>query len=467
MENLEYKKKHISEIIDNKTEFKMNDFCKEYKEFLNNKTERECVKYIVGIAKENGFVNLDNKKTLKPNDKVYIVNKNKNVLMAVIGKCDIDNGLNLIASHIDAPRLDLKQNPLYEDNDMALMKTHYYGGIKKYQWTSIPLAMHGVIYNKDNEFIEISIGEDDDDEVFCITDLLPHLAKDQMDKKLRDGVEAEKLNVLVGGSLINDKDISKKVKYNILKILNDRYKIIEKDFFSAEIELVPAFRPKDVGFDRSFVGGYGQDDRVCSFDNLKAILDTDNPDKTCISLFVDKEEIGSAGNTGMTSNFFYESVCEIIKKRDNNCDINKINKVLSNTKCISADVTAAVDPNYKEVDDSLNAHYAGYGAAICKFTGSRGKSGASDANCEFVHELTNIFDKNDVIWQIGELGKVEQGGGGTIAMFITKYNMDVIDIGVPILSMHSPFEIASKYDIYMTYLAYHSMFNSNFVNSNI
>ena len=467
MDNLEYKKKHISEILSDDEKSKMNDFIESYKIFLNNKTERECVKYIVKIAEENGFVNFCNKKILKPNDKIYVVNKNKNVLLAIIGKNNMEDGFNLIASHIDAPRLDLKQNPLYEDTDMALCKTHYYGGIKKYQWTCIPLSMHGVIYNNNNEMIEINIGEDDNDEVFCITDLLPHLAKDQMDKKLRDGVEAEKLNVLVGGSSINNKDIDKKIKYNILKILNDKYGITEKDFFSAEIELVPTFKARDVGFDRSFVGGYGQDDRVCSFDNLQAILNTNNPDKTCISLFVDKEEIGSVGNTGMTSNFFYESICEMIKKLDNNCNINKINKTLSNSKCISADVTSAVDPNYKDVDDLLNANYIGYGAAICKFTGSRGKSGASDANAEFMHELIDTFDKNNVVWQVGELGRVEQGGGGTIAMYITKYNMDVIDIGVPILSMHSPFEIASKYDIYMTFLAYLSLFNKKIKNKNI
>ena len=466
MDNLEYKKKHISEILSDDEKSKMNDFIESYKIFLNNKTERECVKYIVKIAEENGFVNFCNKKILKPNDKIYVVNKNKNVLLAIIGKNNMEDGFNLIASHIDAPRLDLKQNPLYEDTDMALCKTHYYGGIKKYQWTCIPLSMHGVIYNN-NEMIEINIGEDDNDEVFCITDLLPHLAKDQMDKKLRDGVEAEKLNVLVGGSSINNKDIDKKIKYNILKILNDKYGITEKDFFSAEIELVPTFKARDVGFDRSFVGGYGQDDRVCSFDNLQAILNTNNPDKTCISLFVDKEEIGSVGNTGMTSNLFYESICEMIKKLDNNCNINKINKTLSNSKCISADVTSAVDPNYKDVDDLLNANYIGYGAAICKFTGSRGKSGASDANAEFMHELIDTFDKNNVVWQVGELGRVEQGGGGTIAMYITKYNMDVIDIGVPILSMHSPFEIASKYDIYMTFLAYLSLFNKKIKNKNI
>ncbi len=460
MNKLEYKKKHISTILTDEEVKKMNEFCLSYKKFLGNKTERECVKDIVRIARENGFVDIDTIDKLKPNDKVYVVNKNKNVLMCVVGSEDIKNGINLIVSHIDSPRLDLKQNPLYEDNDMALLKTHYYGGIKKYQWTCIPLSMHGVIYNKNNEVIEINIGDNEDDEVFCITDLLPHLAKDQLQKKLVDSIEAEKLNVLVGGSLIDDEEIKDKVKYSILKILNERYGIVEKDFLTAEIELVPAFNAREVGFDKSFIGGYGQDDRVCTYDSLRSIIDMDNPKKTCISLFVDKEEIGSVGNTGMKSNFFYSCVCDIISKLDDKWNINTVNRILSNSMCISADVTNASDPNYKNVDDKKNTNYIGYGAAISKFTGSRGKSGASDANSEFLRELTNIFDRNNVVWQIGELGKVDIGGGGTIAMYITDYNMDVIDVGVPILSMHSPFEIASKYDIYMTYLAYISLFKN-------
>ncbi len=455
MEQLEYKNKHISNILNEKENKDVYDFGDEYKKFLDNKTERECVKSIIDVARKNGFINIDEVNKLKPNDKIYIVNKNKNVLLCVVGNEDICRGINLIASHIDSPRLDLKQKPLYEDVDLALFKTHYYGGIKKYQWTTIPLAMHGVIYDKNNEKKEICIGENNEDEVFCITDLLPHLSKEQMDKKLKDGIDGENLNILVGGSSIDDSNVKKK----ILNVLYEKYGITEKSFISAEIEFVPAFKARDVGFDKILIGGYGQDDRSCSYASLKSILDIDKPSKTCISLFVDKEEIGSNGNTGMTSNFFYSALIDIISKCNGVCNLSDINTTLKLSRCISADVTNGYDPNYKSVDDEKNVNRLGYGVAISKFTGSRGKSGTSDANAEYLNEIIKLFDENNVVWQTGELGKIDIGGGGTIAMFITNYNIDVIDVGIPMLSMHSPFEIISKYDIYMLYKAYYSFYN--------
>ena len=458
-ERLRYKSKNAYYEISPEETKKMFDLCDEYRVYLDEgKTERECVKISEKMAIENGFVRLEEKDTLKPGDKVYTINRDKNILLAVVGTAPVEEGFNIVGAHIDSPRLDLKQNPLYESNEMALLKTHYYGGIKKYQWTAIPLALHGVVYTKDGEKIEICIGEKDTDPVFCITDLLPHLAKDQMAKKMTEGIEGESLNILIGGMGVNCEDVPEKVKYKILCILNSLYGIKEGDFFTAELEAVPAFKARNVGLDESFVGAYGQDDRVCAYTSLKSIFDIKEPKKTAVCLLVDKEEIGSTGNTGMLSKFFEMTMAELAEKIKGNLDILTLNKVISNSSCLSSDVGAAVDPNYENVYEKNNSAYAGHGMILMKYTGSRGKSGASDASAEFVHEVFSILENRGVIWQAGELGKVDQGGGGTIAMYVANLNMNVIDCGVPVLSMHAPFEVTAKSDIYMAYKSYVAFF---------
>ena len=411
------------------------------------------------MAIDNGFKPISEFDSLKAGDKVYVINRKKNIMLAVIGEKDIRDGVNIIGAHIDSPRLDLKQNPLYESNDMAVLKTHYYGGIKKYQWTAIPLALHGVVFTRDGEEIEIAIGEKDTDPVFCITDLLPHLAMNQMSKKMTEGIEGEALNILVGGMGVKSEDVSEKVKYKILSILNTMYGIREEDFLSAELEVVPAFKARNVGLDESFIGAYGQDDRVCAFTSLKAIFDIKNPKRTAICLLVDKEEIGSTGNTGMLSRFFEMTLAELISKCTGACDLIALNKTITNSACLSSDVGAAVDPNYESVYEKNNAAFAGHGMVLMKYTGSRGKSGASDASAEFVHEVISILNNNNVIWQASELGKVDAGGGGTIAMYVANLNMDVIDCGVPVLSMHAPFEVTAKGDVYMAYRTYIAFYN--------
>lgn len=458
---LSYERKNVCECIDDKERAEMMSLADEYRAFLDNgKTERECVIEALRMAEENGFKNLDEMDSVKKGDKVYKINRGKNIFLAVIGSEDIEKGIHLVGAHIDSPRLDLKQNPLYESNSMALLKTHYYGGIKKYQWPTIPLALHGVIFTKDGEKKVINIGEKDTDPVFCITDLLIHLAKDQMAKKLADGVEGENLNVLIGGMPIKSDEVNEKVKFNILKLLNSRYGITENDFISAEIEVVPAFKARNVGLDESFVGAYGQDDRVCAFTTIKGIFDMRNPKNTAVAILVDKEEIGSEGNTGMLSAFFSMTMAELIEKITGNCTVTQYNRVISNSKCLSSDVGAAVDPNYESVSEKQNASFAGYGMVLMKYTGARGKSGSSDASAEFVYEIGKILDNAGVIWQTGELGKVDQGGGGTIAQYVANLNMDVIDCGVPVLSMHSPFEVTAKSDIYMAYKTYLAFYES-------
>ncbi len=458
---LKYKTKKVHDEISPEKRREMMDLADEYREFLDaGKTERECVKIAIEMAEKNGFVPFCEKDSLKAGDRVYFENRKKNIILAVIGEEDITKGINIVGAHIDAPRLDLKQNPLYQSKDMALLKTHYYGGIKKYQWTTVPLALHGVCYTKDGEQVEINIGENENDPVFCITDLLPHLAKDQMAKKLGEAIEGEALNVLVGGMGVNDSDIDDSVKFNILNILNITYGITEESFLSAEIEVVPAGKSRNVGIDSAFVGGYGQDDRVCAFTALKSILDVKVPNKTAMCLLVDKEEIGSTGNTGMLSKFFEMATLELVEKVSGKNDMVTFNKVIRNSACMSSDVSAAVDPNYESAFEPQNSCFAGRGLALMKYTGSRGKSGASDASSEFVHEIATILNKNEVIWQTCELGKIDQGGGGTIAMYVANMNMDVIDCGVPVLSMHSPFEVTAKGDIYMAYKAYLAFFNN-------
>lgn len=453
-ENLSFKRKNVYEVMDENAKNEMNAFCEDYKAFLNKgKTERECVAEAVKLAEANGYEPLSSKQELKAGDKVYAVNRKKNILLAVIGSEDITNGINIAGAHIDSPRLDLKQNPLYEKTDMALLKTHYYGGLKKYQWTAIPLAIHGVIITNDG-IKTVSIGEDENDPVFCITDLLPHLAKDQMSKKMTEGIEAENMNVLIGGMPVEAKDVKEKVKFGILKLLNEKYGMTEKDFQTAEIEIVPAGKAKDVGFDRSFVGAYGQDDRVCAYTTLRAIFEIENPKKTAAAILVDKEEIGSMGNTGAQSAFMTMTIAEIIEKVKGSCSMTDFNRTITNTACMSSDVNAAVDPNYESVFEMNNATFAGYGVALTKYTGARGKYDSSDASAEFVYEMRKIMDDNNIVWQTGELGKVDQGGGGTIAQYVANLNMDVIDAGVPVLSMHAPFEVTAKGDVYMAYKAY-------------
>lgn len=453
-EKLSYKRKNVYEVISDAEKKTMQTLCDDYRVFLDNgKTERECVEESVKMAEAAGFVPLESKTSLKAGDKVYCVNRCKNVFLAVIGADDIENGINLVGAHIDSPRLDLKQNPLYESTSMALLKTHYYGGIKKYQWATIPLALHGVIFTREGKRVTLNIGENDNDPVFCVTDLLPHLAQAQMMKKMHEAVEGESLNILVGG-IPAGKDVKEKVKFTVLKLLNERYGLSEQDFLSAEIEAVPAYKARNLGFDESFIGSYGQDDRVCAYTTLKAVLDISAPKKTAVALLVDKEEIGSMGNSGMQSAFFEMTVAEIVEKIKGECSLTALNRVIKNSACMSSDVSAAVDPNYEGEFEKMNATFAGCGMALVKYTGARGKSGSSDANAEFVYKIGKIMDDNGVVWQTGELGKVDHGGGGTIAQYVANLNMDVIDCGVPVLSMHSPFEVTAKSDIYMAYKSY-------------
>lgn len=430
------------------------DFCDGYIDFLNNgKTEREVSDVMVKLLDSNGFKRINDIDNLKPNDKVYMVNRNKSIYAAVIGSDNITSGINIVGAHIDSPRLDLKPNPLYEDAKLALFKTHYYGGIKKYQWTTIPLAIHGVVVKPNGEKINIVIGEDDNDPVFTITDILPHLAEEQYQKKIGQAIGGEDLNVLVGS--IPSKDDS--IKENIMTLINEKYKIDEIDFYSSELEVVPAFKARNLGFDKSMVAAYGQDDRVCAYATLMALLDAKESSKTKVAIFADKEEIGSVGNTGMCSQMFDLFVNELLNKTKEN-NTGALNKTYCNSMMISADVGAGVDPNYQSASEKNNASYIGYGVELNKYTGSRGKSGASDANAEFVAKVRNIFEKNDVKYQVSELGKVDLGGGGTIAYILANKGMDVIDCGVPVISMHSPYEVTSKFDIYAAYKGYKAFF---------
>lgn len=440
---------------------KVLDFSENYKQFMDKgKTERECADEIVNQAKVEGFVSYKEvlaKGTFNSGDKIYAENKGKVVALFVIGSEGLENGMRIVGSHLDAPRLDLKAFPLYEDSGLGLLKTHYYGGVKKYHWVAIPLAMHGVIYTKNGEKISIVIGEDDNDPVLYISDLLPHLAKDQMDKKMGEGITGEGLNVLIGSIPYKDDDLDDKVKLNILKLLNEKYGIEEEDFTAAELEIVPAGRARDVGIDRSMIAAHGHDDRCCTFAALKAVFKIENPKFTTVGLFVDKEEVGSLGNTGMESMFFENVVAELINLQGITSYLG-IRRALSNSKVLSGDVTAGFDPNYPDVQDKRNAPFIGKGVTLTKYTGSKGKSGSSDANAEFLAEVRAIFNTNDVTWQIGELGKVDQGGGGTIAYILANKGAEVVDCGTPMLSMHAPIELISKVDIYMTYKAYSAFY---------
>ena len=429
-------------------------FSKNYIDFLNkSKIEREAVCTAKKLAEENGFKDLSTFETLKEGDKVYFINRDKSMYLAVIGAEKLENGIQIVGSHIDSPRLDLKPNPLYEDSGFAYFKTHYYGGIKKYQWTTIPLSIHGVIVKTNGEKINVNIGEDENDPIFVITDLLPHLAQDQMEKKLKNGIDGEDLNILLGSIPYENEKEADAVKLNILNILNQKYDITEADLLSSELEVVPAFKARSLGFDASMVAGYGQDDKICAYTSLSAILSLEHVKTTAVCILSDKEEIGSMGNTGMESHMFDYFVSELLNKTGENRP-NLLDKVFCFSKMLSADVDAGFDPIYASVSDRTNAAFLGRGVGLNKYTGARGKSGASDANAEFVAWVRNVLEKNNIKYQISELGKVDVGGGGTIAYILANKGVDVIDCGVPVLSMHAPYEVTSKYDIYMAYKTY-------------
>ena len=453
-EKLFNKKDNGWESLDSNQKEEVFDLSKKYMDFLNvAKTEREFIKHARKLANENGYKDIMEFDTLKPGDKIYFVNREKSMYLAIIGEKSIEEGLHIIGSHVDSPRLDLKPNPLYEDTGLAYFKTHYYGGIKKYQWTTIPLSIHGVIVKANGEKIEVNIGEDEEDPIFTITDLLPHLAQEQMEKKLKNGVDGEDLNLLIGSIPYSSSKISEKVKLNILNMLNQKYGITEADLTSSEIELVPAFKARSLGFDGSMVAAYGQDDKVCAYTSLHAMMELENVKNTAVCILSDKEEIGSMGNTGMESHMFDFFISEILNKLGVNRP-NLLDKVFCFSKMLSSDVDAGFDPIYASVSDKHNAGFLGKGISLNKYTGARGKSGASDANAEYVAWVRNILERNDIKYQIAELGKVDIGGGGTIAYIIANKGADVIDCGVPVLSMHAPYEVTSKYDIYSAYKTY-------------
>ena len=433
---------------------KIAELSKKYMDFLNkSKTEREFVKNARKLADEHGYKDIMEFSSLKPGDKIYFINRNKSMYLAIIGTENIENGLHIIGSHVDSPRLDLKPNPLCEDTGLAYFTTHYYGGIKKYQWTTIPLSIHGTIVKTNGEKIDICIGEDENDPIFTITDLLPHLAQDQMQKKLKDGIDGEDLKLLIGSIPYNDEKGTDLIKLNILNILNKKYGITEADLSSSEIEVVPAFKARSLGLDESLIAAYGQDDKVCAYTSLAAMLELESVKNTAVCILSDKEEIGSMGNTGMESHMFDFFISEILNKLGINKP-NLLDKVFCFSKMLSSDVDAGFDPIYASVSDKHNAGFLGKGISLNKYTGSRGKSGASDANAEYVAWVRNVLEKNDIKYQIAELGKVDIGGGGTIAYIIANKGADVIDCGVPVLSMHAPYEVTSKYDVYSAYKAY-------------
>ena len=443
---LYYEQKHIADIICEADKADAAEYTKGYMAFLDNgKTERECVSYAIELAKANGFVEYAPGMDVVPGAKFYHNNRDKALILTVIGKEMLDRGCNIAGAHIDSPRIDLKQNPLYEDSEMALFKTHYYGGIKKYQWVTLPLALHGVVIKKDGTKVVINIGENESDPVFIVTDLLPHLGADQNKKSLGEAFTGENLNILVGSTPVSGEG-SSRIKDFVLEALNEKYGIVEEDFISAEIEAVPVGKARFTGFDRSLITAYGHDDRCCSYAELKALFDIDTPDKTAVCILSDKEEIGSDGVSGMQSadfEYFMEELCDAQGVKLRHC--------FANSFCLSADVCNAFDPNFPEVSDKRNNGKINYGIALMKYTGARGKSGSSDASPEIIAMLRRVFGENNVFWQMAALGKVDQGGGGTIAKFMANRNIDTIDAGIPVLSMHAPYETVSVYDCYMTY----------------
>ncbi len=430
-------------------------YAEDYKAFLNEvKTEREAVRFAIREAAARGFVPFEAGMTLKAGDKVYLNNRDKALMLAVIGSSPIGEGVSIAAAHIDSPRLDLKPNPLYENQHLAYFDTHYYGGIKKYQWTAIPLAIHGVVVKKDGSTVTVTVGEDPADPVFCVTDLLPHLAADQMQRQASKLIDGEALDVLIGSRPVCQEDGADLVKLNVLKLLNEKYGIVEADFLSAELEIVPAFGARDVGFDRSMIGAYGHDDRVCAYPALTALFALDTPTYTAVTVLADKEETGSDGATGMQSAFlpyFIEDLAQAFGEQGH--------RVLSKSMCLSADVNCALDPLYPEVVESRNCAKLGGGVVLTKYTGGRGKGDTSDAAAELMGRFRRIMDDAAVVWQVGELGKVDVGGGGTVAKYIANLNVDTVDLGVPVLSMHAPFEVVSKLDVYTAHKAFAALLN--------
>ena len=448
-DSLSRRQKHACEALSPDEIAQADAFCEGYKAFLNAcKTERECAGYFIARAQALGFVPYEEGTIYAPGSKVYLDNRGKSAIFAVLGSKSLEQGLRVAAAHIDSPRLDLKPNPLYEDKNLALAKTHYYGGIKKYQWAAIPLALHGVVCKKDGTSVAVSVGEAPGEPRFCVTDLLPHLGKDQADRRLADGVKGEELNIVVGSRPLMLDGKAEGFKLHILRILHDTYGITEEDFVSAELEAVPAFEACDIGFDRGLIGAYGHDDRVCAYPCMEAIFKCEMPGYTSMVVLADKEEIGSEGNTGLNANYLVNFITELALAQGANP-----RNALRNTKCLSADVNAGFDPTWSSVLDPLNAGYVGLGVVVTKYTGSRGKAGSSDASAEYLAWLRRVLDDAKVLWQAGELGKVDEGGGGTVASELARLGFDVVDVGVPILSMHAPFELAAKTDIAMLFWA--------------
>ncbi len=455
-EQLCYQPKNGYDLLDPAEESAMHDYCEGYKAYLDaGKTERECVEETVRLAEAQGFRPFVRGMELSKGDKVYRVNRRRAITLAVIGEKPLSEGVNICAAHIDSPRLDLKPNPLYEDGGMAFLKTHYYGGVRKYQWVTIPLELRGVVVLKDATVVKVAVGGDKGDPVFTVGDLLPHLAQDQAKKSLSDAITGEHLNILVGSRPFKDDEGADRVKLAILSILNEKYGIVEQDFFSAELMAVPAFSASDIGFDRSLIGAYGHDDRVCSYASLVALLALETPERTAICMLADKEEIGSEGVSGMKSAAFDTFMSDL-------CDTQRIplKACYEASFCLSADVTAAYDPNFPEVYEKRNSALINYGMGVCKYTGARGKGGASDASAEVVAYARRIFDEAGVIFQMAELGKVDQGGGGTVAAYMAERDIDTLDAGVPVLSMHAPFETVSKLDCYMTFKGMKTVYNA-------
>ena len=433
---------------------KADSFCDGYKKFLDNSpVEREAVRYTVELAKKAGFAEYEQDKEYKAGDRLYYVNRDKAIALVVIGKNGVKNGARLAIAHIDSPRVDLKPNPLFEANNLAFFKTHYYGGLKKYQWTTIPLSLHGSVVKLDGTRVDICWGDDEDESCFCITDLLPHLAREQASKPMAKAIEGENLNVILGSRPYDaDSDEKDLVKLNVMAVLNEKYGICEGDFLSAELCLIPSFKSRDIGFDRSMIGGYGHDDKVCAYPAVMAALDVEMPEQTCITYLTDKEETGSDGNTGMQSDFLRFFIYDLAKQ-----DGVDGYRVLSKSTCLSADVNAAFDPTYASAYEANNCSYINNGVIISKYTG---KYDTSDASAEYMGKIRAMLENNDILWQVGELGKVDGGGGGTIAKYVANMNVDVVDLGVPVLSMHAPFEIVSKTDVYMAYRAFFTFFDT-------
>lgn len=448
MKGLEYKKESFYDKFEKKELSAAFDYAKGYMNFLDSaKTEREAVKYAVSEAEKRGFIAYDFGNKIEKGGKYYYNNRGKNIFLFTIGTEALENGFRISAAHIDSPRIDLKQCPLYDEGGMGFFKTHYYGGIRKYQWLTIPLAIHGVVAKKDGSIVDIVIGEDDNDPIFYINDLLPHLSQEDDKKPLGSAVPAEKLNILIGS--IPDGDDEKSIKQNILQTLNEKYGITESDFLSAELSVVPSLKARDIGFDRSLIGAYGHDDRVCAYPALSAIFENADSKHSLMCILADKEETGSEGNTGMQADLFTDLIADIATTLEAN-----VYKVRANSKCLSADVSAAYDPNFSEVFEKMNSPLLSHGAILTKYTGARGKSSTNDASAEYIAWLRSVMDKDNVLWQTGELGKVDVGGGGTVAKYVAKHNIDTIDLGVPVISMHAPYEVVSKVDVYETYRAF-------------